>query len=531
MKKERILSIDSLKGIACLVIAFLWHYLNMQPKGQGMPLQSVFGIFYDYGQYFVELFFMISGFVMAYCYKDKIMDGEDFLPYIVKRYKHLYPTFFTTLMFMTVMEVFYNAITGSFYVYKVSVWHFILNLLCIQTGWLTTDQSFNGPAWCISVEIFLYILFYIATKFSKNDKNIYVIINGILFVFATVMIYLGGGSYPILNMFMMRGVSCFFAGVLLCELNDWLETDLKQKIANGLLIGLVVFRFALHFSTYSFWENESTGRLCLILFEWPIILFGVINCLPLRKVMEIRPLQFLGSISMDIFLWHVPVQITIKTIDKVFDLGINYGSIGIWLIYIIAVLVAATISHIISHKMQRSYYLAKAVLSVGCCAVVLIITDVTGVQMKAILNNSLSYSDMSSVITCDPGTVLAEDFYVSQSTNIEKIQFYTITWGRNYAEDQSLQVAIKNKDTGEELYSVGRWLNYFSDRNYYDLVLDEKVALDADTWYQIEFSTNTVENQETMALMLTNNSNNGGETYVNCQESDQHISAKIWTKQ
>lgn len=60
-----------------------------------------------------------------------------------------------------------------------------------------------------------------------------------------------------------------------------------------------------------------------------------------------------------------------------------------------------------------------------------------------------------NVITYDPGTVLAEYFYVSESANVEKVQFYTITWGRNYVEDKLLQVAIKNKNTGEETYSVG----------------------------------------------------------------------------
>lgn len=95
---------------------------------------------------------------MSYCYREKIENGMEFLPYIEKRYKHLYPLFFITLMVMVVMQYTYKLVSGSYYVYKVSVWHLILNLLCIQTGWLTTDQSFNGPAWCVSVEIF-YILF------------------------------------------------------------------------------------------------------------------------------------------------------------------------------------------------------------------------------------------------------------------------------------------------------------------------------------------------------------------------------------
>lgn len=93
MKRERINSIDSLKGISCLVIAFLWHYLNIQSRSEGMPFQSIFNVFYNVGQYFVELFFMISGFVMAYCYKDKIDEEMKFFPYMAKRYKHLYPLF------------------------------------------------------------------------------------------------------------------------------------------------------------------------------------------------------------------------------------------------------------------------------------------------------------------------------------------------------------------------------------------------------------------------------------------------------
>ena len=64
MSKERIRSIDSLKGIACIVIAFLWHYLNMQSRNEGMPFEPIFGYFYNVGQYFVELFF----FAFRLCY-------------------------------------------------------------------------------------------------------------------------------------------------------------------------------------------------------------------------------------------------------------------------------------------------------------------------------------------------------------------------------------------------------------------------------------------------------------------------------
>lgn len=397
MERKRLYSIDSLKGIACVVIAFLWHYLNMQSKAEGMPMQNLFGIFYDYGQYFVELFFMISGFVMAYCYKMKIMDGINFLEYIFKRYKHLYPTFFTTLMYITFFQVFYNAISGDYYIYKVSVWHFVLNILCIQNGWLTTDQSFNGPAWCVSVEIFLYILFYITTKLAKKDNNVYILINGFVFIIGIVCVWLNKFDYPFVNMFMMRGVSCFYAGILICELNDYIEK--KEKIANNILLAFIIFRIFLTFEpNYSFWQNEEMGRMMLIIFEWPILIFSAINCSWFKKLLEINILKQLGKISMDIFLWHVPVQITIKTIDKIFDLNINYGNTHIWLLYIGIVLLTAIASYIISTKIRKKKYFIEAVVTIIMCAMILVVTDIYGIQMKSIVNNSLSYEDKSDIL-------------------------------------------------------------------------------------------------------------------------------------
>lgn len=531
MKRERIDSLDGLKGIACLIIALLWHYLNMQPKGMGMPLQSLFGIFYDYGQYFVELFFMISGFVMAYCYKDKIDGGMDFLPYMGKRLKHLYPLFFTTLLCVLVLQVLYNALTGSFYVYQVSVWHFILNVLCIQSGWFTTDQSFNGPAWCISVEIFLYILFYISTKLSKKDRNAYVIISGIIFVCSTILVYRNNCNYPILNMFMMRGVSCFYAGVLICELNDWLDKSVKEKLSITAFILFVLFRIVIHFSTdFSFWENEDMGRMALILLEWPILIFTSINLSWLRRVLEIGIFKFLGAISMDVFLWHIPIQISIKSVDEIFGLNINYGSKWIWGMYALLVLGVSVVSNFVSKKENKKHYLIKGIVAIMCCVIALMVLKFTGLKMSAVLNNSMSYSDHAATITMDPGVSLSEEFYMDEDTKLQKLQFYTITWNKVFANDQLLQITIRNKDTNEILYQTSRWMSLFRDGNYYELEVDEPVNFFANTWYVISFDSNTQEEQERMALMLTNKTNSEGTVYVNGQELEHHISTKIWTR-
>lgn len=532
MSKERIRSIDSLKGIACIVIAFLWHYLNMQSRNEGMPFEPIFGYFYNVGQYFVELFFLLSGFVMAYCYKEKIDAGMDLFSYMKKRYKHLYPLFFSTLMFMMFMQIFYNSITGDYYIYRVSIWHLVLNLLCIQTGWLTTDQSFNGPAWCISVEIFLYLLYYITTKFSKRDKDKYRILNVIIFIISLSILYSGGIDKPLLNSFMLRGVVCFYSGVIVCELNECLDNSQKNKYAMSLFLGLIIFRFAIHFSSYSFWDQERNGQFMLIILEWPIVVFSAINNKLFRKILEFKPLEYLGKISMDIFLWHIPVQISFKTINALLDLNIDFGSRRIWLTYVIAVCSIVALSNVLSKYRNQQNYFRRFIITLFVCACIVLITEKTGIRYKAILDNSLLYSSSNSVVELEKGVSLREQFCVKKQTNLEKLQFYTITWHRKFLENQYIYISIINLDTGENIYFEEKPLSAFRDGDIYNCTIDKNVILMPNTKYCIEMKTNSEEEQESIALMLNENSNSSDKLFVGDTLVDnKHIALKLWSRE
>ena len=147
---------------------------------------------------------------------------------------------------------------------------------------------------------------------------------------------------------MLRGVVCFYSGVIVCELNECLDNSQKNKYAMSLFLGLIIFRFAIHFSSYSFWDQERNGQFMLIILEWPIVVFSAINNKLFRKILEFKPLEYLGKISMDIFLWHIPVQISFKTINALLDLNIDFGSRRIWLKYVIAVCSIADLANVLS---------------------------------------------------------------------------------------------------------------------------------------------------------------------------------------
>ena len=81
--------LNSLKGFAACIVAFVWHYQHFAPQA-GSPLYSLFTVSYQYGWLMVELFFVLSGFGMMLGYGEKVISHAiSFKDYMIKRLKKL----------------------------------------------------------------------------------------------------------------------------------------------------------------------------------------------------------------------------------------------------------------------------------------------------------------------------------------------------------------------------------------------------------------------------------------------------------
>ena len=155
-KVDKYPSIDALKGIGALILAFAYHYKHF---GQTFPLANFFLFSDNYGYLLVDLFFVLSGFGIASGYQHKIQSKEcSFSFYIRRRFTKLYPMHFFTLIYVAILQILIFSSKESFFVYKNNdVPHFFMNLFCIQNGLFGTEYSFNGPSWYLSICIFCYI--------------------------------------------------------------------------------------------------------------------------------------------------------------------------------------------------------------------------------------------------------------------------------------------------------------------------------------------------------------------------------------
>lgn len=334
-ESKDLLCIDALKGIGAIIIAFFWHYQHFIPFPE-FPLSRIFEISCAHGYLMVELFFMLSGFGMALGYQKKIQNKEiGFLSYIKKRFCKLYPPFLAALFATGFLECVHITQTGATFIYdNFDLYHFLLNLLLLQNGLITTEWSFNSPSWCICICMLCYIIFYIAAyKSAKEQPLFYKCI--IALFFAEYLLW--GTEKPIFNTQIARGISCFSIGVMLSyawRYKDRINYQYLGKIFLLLLIGgYIAIRYNPHIA--------GNMQQLFILGIGPVIILTSLFHKHLNLIFQNKIFTFLGSISLNIYLWHYPIQCAIKNLDLIFSLNLDYSSIISWSIYVTTTLVVA----------------------------------------------------------------------------------------------------------------------------------------------------------------------------------------------
>lgn len=331
-KKEYVL--DGLKGIAACVVAFMWHYQHFGPMGEESPFFSFFPLSFNFGYLMVELFFVLSGFGMMMGYKNKIMANQiSFAPYFKKRVSKGYPLHFTTLILVSIIGFIYVLKTGVTFVYpNFDIYHFFLNVFLLQDGIITTAWSFNSPSWCISIFMVLYVLFYFVVRNSKKDADI--IIKFVVIMLLGLVLVVTQVNYPVFNELIGRGIACFSIGVLLYYIYINKEKLNKKLIGYGSLIISLILYFTIRFTGITYVGNL---KMLFIMVIAPALVLSILFVKPLNIFLQTKPFLVLGSISMEIYLLHFPVQYLLKTIDTYCNLKLNFASKKVWLLYVFCV--------------------------------------------------------------------------------------------------------------------------------------------------------------------------------------------------
>lgn len=287
--KNNIREIDALRGIAALVVSFVFHQHYLLGYFHSGPLAAypVFHQIHEYGWMMVDLFFVISGFIFAHVY---LTDNRMNCPpgkFVQARFARLYPLHFVMLIVAT--SVFVLGSPASVDYARNDPFHFLLNLFMLQESGLNSGMSFNLPAWSISVEVICYVAFYlVATRFHARLEVVAAIIA------ITSLILTLGPDRTIDHI--ARGTCGFFAGVLAHRF---------RGVGPGYLFAACLAGICM----LSLSPGFSKGAV-LSLTVFPTLVIVA----PRFTVLRHAALEWLGDRSYSIYLIHAPLYMAINII-------------------------------------------------------------------------------------------------------------------------------------------------------------------------------------------------------------------------
>ena len=328
---EGVPALTGVRGVAAILVAVYHYFSPLMP--QGTVAHRVFGRGYLY----VDVFFVLSGYVMALNYGSMFrsrVGWEALRRFFWKRFARVYPLYFCLT---AAMAAGYFATYGDFadhhswIVVHLSrpLVNILLNLTLMQ-AWFYTD-GVVGQAWSISTETAAYLYFPIFALLCARwgtTKFAAVVVSCFAALPAAVWLASGDGVYHAGTLDLWTGppalLRCFGGfslGVCLYRLAAWKQARLAFTDAFGVtLVGLYAALLLAAAPDLALYPVFPLLILCLARNQgWFGYVFGC------------KPVYVMGLLSYSFYLLHV------YFIAPMYELeGLLSASLPRWLAWSIA---------------------------------------------------------------------------------------------------------------------------------------------------------------------------------------------------
>ena len=322
MASHRLRALDGLRGVAILLVMgfhYFYHLESFYYKSTLYPYGETFSnvLIFKYGYMGVELFFIISGFVIAMT----LESSRSVLDFVIRRFVRIWPA----LIVSAVLTFFLlNWSDSPFALTRRQFWPNFLPSLTLTppslwSGWFPKVDYVTGVYWSLVVEIRFYmiavILFWLFSR-EKLARNL---------VIFTLVIYIGrallrrampgyNGVYDAL--FSPDYMPWFAAGAIFYELYK----DRLAKSAALVMLAVMYVLIARVSTNYAMIGRDpvfaSTTALVFLTLFW----FLATKPTPMR-IFEVRPLVWIGECSYSIYLYHYAIgMIFISQVSKTIGL-------------------------------------------------------------------------------------------------------------------------------------------------------------------------------------------------------------------
>lgn len=296
--------------------------------------------FFSAGTFGVDIFFILSGYVMALISHNVSPGSTSARSFVFRRGLRVYPIYWIYTLLVLLAYFVYPEGVNSSYATNPSVIRSFLLLPDFSTPLLNVG-------WTLIYEVYFYCLMALLLFFRIETRNTFFMI---LFIFLIVYNYFFYISTDPINPF-----EKYYLGPLICEfiLGYWL---FFQRVKFSSLMNLIVMVSSVLFVlSTSYWVDINSNFKRLFLFGLPAALFVYSFLSFFEGKRNFRSIVLLGDISFSTYLSHIFVLNVIGVGFGFFEIEGIFGSILCLLVSIFAVYVWSFISYFFIEKKVMSF--------------------------------------------------------------------------------------------------------------------------------------------------------------------------------
>lgn len=294
--RKRFQELDALRGLAAVAV-LIFHYTShyeTQFEYVGRPFASL-----PYGYLGVQLFFMISGFVifMTLCKVSRPLD------FVVSRFSRLYPAYWTCVL-LTSGIILLMGLPGK----EPTTLQVLVNMTMLQQ--LLFFKDVDGVYWTLLVEMIFYVSMFVLLVTSQLHR-----------ILSILLVWLAIAAMQI-------GIERF--------------TTLRIPYTAEMFLNLkYIPHFALGIAFYQYRKTSShtPASLLVIISSVSVVAFSgdlvaTFACLAFILLFQLflheklrflatKPLLFLGTISYPLYLLHENIGFVVIRQFTAYGLNIN----------------------------------------------------------------------------------------------------------------------------------------------------------------------------------------------------------------
>jgi peptidoglycan/LPS O-acetylase OafA/YrhL len=304
--KEKILSIHYMRAIAIIIVVCL-HYSFYLGK---------FGMSFFYpGRAGVDLFFLISGFIIVYITG---VNKNSIPSFLLKRFIRIYPAFI--IVWFIACIFLYRDLSYKSILQSLLLFHLDYN------GKSAPGFGFNliGPPWTLTYEFYFYFLFSIGMLLSYKYR---VMMTSIIIILSAIILqFVFNGKFSFdstvsANFIVSRWWQVpakilsstilfeFIVGMVCAEIFNTIRSEKLNKSSRYILF----LCYLISFSLFCFGSSRNMGMLGFFWYAFPLFI-GMLIFDKFIGFSNNKFLYFLGDVSCSLYITHWTVFLLARLI-------------------------------------------------------------------------------------------------------------------------------------------------------------------------------------------------------------------------